>query len=55
VTGEFLLRPQHLRDRLGDERRLAEGGEPDPEDTGFELTDEFGRCLKCQPRLARAA
>ena len=36
VLGEAVLRPERLRDRLGHERGVAEGGKADPEDPGLE-------------------
>ena len=55
VLGEILLRPEDLRDRRADERRLAQGGEPDPEDAvRVELGDVGGR-LRGEPGLARSA
>ena len=55
VLGEAVLGAERLRDRLGDERRVAERGEPDPEDARLVLGHELGGGLEREPRLARAA
>ncbi len=55
VFGEAVLDPERLRDRLGDERRVAKRGEPDPEDACLVLGNERGGRLEREPRLARAA
>ena len=55
VLGEPVLRAERLRDRLRHERGLAEGGEPDPEDTRLVRRDELRRGLESEPGLARAA
>ena len=49
VLGEAVLRAEGLGDRLRDERGVAQGGEPDPEDARLVLRDE---CRK--PPRARA-
>ena len=54
VLGELLLRPHDLRDRRADERRLAQGGEPDPEDAVREELGDVGGRLRGEPRLARS-
>ena len=55
VLGEAVLRAEGLRDRLGDERRVAQRGEPDPEDACLVRGDEGGGGLEREPRLPRAA
>ena len=55
VLGEAVLRAERLRDRLGDERGVAQGGEPDPEDACLVLGHEGGGRLEREPGLARAA
>jgi hypothetical protein len=55
VLGEAVLGPERLRNRVGDERRIAEGSKADPEDACLELRHQLGRSFDRQPRLARAA
>src|SRR5262249_47308852 len=55
VSGEAVLGSQRLRDRLGDERGIAQGSEPDPEDARLVGGDEGRGGLERQTRLARAA
>ena len=55
VLGEAVPGAERLRDRLGDERGVAQRGEPDPEDAGLVRRDERRRRLEREPRLARAA
>ena len=53
VLGQAVLGPQRLGDGLGDEGRIAQSGEPDPEDAVPELRHQLGRRLDRQPRLPR--
>ena len=55
VLGEPVLGAQGLRDRLGDESGIAQGGEPNPEDACFVVRDERGRRFEREPSLPRAA
>ena len=55
VLGEAVLGSQRLGNRLADQRRVAQRGEADPEDTGLVLGNERRRSLDRQPRLPRAA
>ena len=55
VLCKALLRPERLCDRLCDERRLAQRGEPDPEDAGHERRHEVGGSLEGEPGLAGTA
>ena len=54
VLGEAVLGAERLGDRLRDERGVAQGGEPDPEDACLVLGDECGSRLEREPGLARA-
>ena len=54
VLGEAVLCAEGLGDRLRDERGVAQGGEPDPEDACLVLRDECGSRLEREPGLARA-
>ena len=54
VLGEAVLGAERLGDRLGDERGVAQRGEPDPEDARLVLRDECGSRLEREPGLARA-
>ena len=54
VLGEAVLCAEGLGDRLRDERGVAQGGEPDPEDARLVLRDECGSRLEREPGLARA-
>ena len=49
------LTPSGLRDRLGDERRVAKRGEADPEDAGLERGHQRPRHLDSEPRLSGPA
>ncbi len=55
VLGEPVRGAERLRDRLGDERRIAERGQADPEDARLVLGHERRRRLDREPCLARAA
>ena len=55
VLGEAVLGAERLGDSLGDERRIAERGKPDPEDAGLVLGNERRGRLDREPRLAGAA
>jgi hypothetical protein len=55
VLGETVLGAQGLGDRLGHESGIAQGGEPDPEDSCFVAGDEHGRRLEREAGLPRAA
>jgi hypothetical protein len=55
VRGEAVLGPQRLRDRLGYERWVAQGGERDPEHACLVLRDKSGGRLEREPRLAGAS
>ena len=46
-------RPQRLRDRVDDQRRIAHRRQPDPEHPGAELAHQLPRRLDRQPRLPR--
>ena len=54
VLGEVVLRPQGLGDRLGDEGRIAQGSQPDPEHPGLVLGHELSSSLDRKSCLARA-
>ena len=51
---ELLLRPQRLRHRVHDQRRIADRRQPDPEDPGSELAHQLPGRLERQPRLPRS-
>ncbi len=51
VLGEPVRGAERLRDRLGDECRIAERGKADPEDTRLVLGHEGGRRLDREPGL----
>jgi len=55
VLGETVLRSERLADRLGDERRIAQWSEPNPEHARLELRHELRRGLERKAGLARAA
>ena len=55
VLGEAVPRAERARDRLRDERGVAERGEADPEDARLEGRDERGGGLDRDPRLPRPA
>jgi hypothetical protein len=55
VRGEPVACAERLGDRLPDERRLANAGEPDPEDARLVRGNERGRHLDGQTGLAGAA
>ncbi len=54
VLGKAVLGAERLGDRLRDERRIAERGEPDPEDARLVLGDERRGGLEREPGLARS-
>ena len=57
MLGQAVLGAQRLGDGLGDEGRVAQGGQTDPEDAVPELRHQLGRrfdCESCLPRAARA-
>ena len=54
VPRELLLRPQRLRHRVHDQRRIADRRQPDPEDPGSELAHQLPGRLERQPRLPRS-
>ena len=54
MLGETVLGAERLGDRLGDERGVAERGEPDPEDARLVLGHEGRSSLEREPRLAGA-
>jgi hypothetical protein len=51
VLGHAVLGPQSLGDGLGDKGRLAQSGEPDPEDAVSEVRHQRGRRFDRQSRL----
>ncbi len=55
VLGEAGPRAERLRDRLDDERRVAQLREADPEDAVRVVADDLRRSLDREPRLSRAA
>ena len=55
VVGEVVLGPERLRDLVGDERRVAERRELDPERAGLVIADQLGGGLDRQAGLAGAA
>ena len=55
VVRERALRADRPADRVGDERRISDRGQADPEDSGHEVWDELAGRLDRQTRLAGAA
>ena len=57
MLGQAVLGAQRLGDGLGDEGRVAQGGQTDPEDAAPKLRHQLCRrfdCESCLPRTARA-
>ena len=54
VLGETVPRAERLGDRLRDERGIAKGGEPDPEDPCFVVGDERGGGLDARDGSCRS-